>query len=1765
MKRKRKTASQLPKELTDYLETNEKEMIMEITSPSKKRKNIIDSPLEEKEEESTVDITENENNEDELNRLKENLNLFNEMNNENIKDFIGESARLVSIGENPEKYKLIDNEKFTTEDNIVRRIIYKSVDNQNNSSYSSTPFEDIKNIICINFTLQHFKENAAKWYDLKDKYLFLLSSILNSIAYYNGCKNEEIYKVKKVARGRKKSSEQQQPQDEAIEDNTLNNEELLNNNNEENLQQKKNQKKEPIQLYIETLFGNKIENKVMGFRLWILNKKDEDPLSMELMNTINESIEIKKQFDHQKQKTLQSKSGKSLDGDKIKIWKHLCFANYTSFHDYFYSAIKPYFSSDINLIQTPTENNKDENLFTDNRKFMNIKEKIIDDPYIFHKLKTDKNHDCNLGKIFSKESAMIYHSVKYQEDYLNPIQCDLKYYSQLLVSSDNSDESSNEIMIESNNNNNNNSFSNSNTMIKRKHIERLNKMIESNILDSSLTKFCIPSTTYHVSTTEFIISEFLLKMPLPHRIGSILFNNNHLKKYITHINNKEKPNLSKSIDKDELFGLRSNDHLPIGLSNTKVDIDLDEIRSDVKGDAHFLIEYIHELESRPDLIEKYKLTKTDTIKSQLQIISQTKGSKSLKIEIEGSTSHLNNNDNNSNHNEYISSTKCNIEKQDSLNNDSLITQIIEEQKNKLNRSPQENNEIILQKQLASAQISLYTPILSKYGLADTSLESIKAAGIKTIVEETFLTRCVALRENEVNSVSYQAIEKKFYSKKGKIDKNMEKSFHKERRLYLEGSLVRAFNAFFESPDVSTAVMSVREELTTIDNDGKKVYGTQMPKTEYNVDVRPYHHYRIWINKFLSKIADVTYNYKIIACLLFGRYHHCRFYPKSNYPKLNQLLSGVGGTGKSYYLHLVKDVCPGNIGDNLTHVTNQAYHVDENKNDILMIQEEMQSALLGLTNGDGKNNVPESDATNFLKARLTSGEASVMSYRYDEEAKRRTSVISKCHCQGLFYGATNTALIQADVNILTRFINHSVPKSKNNIEGLRVHDKTKPQMAKDILLTQGLYNQHKEIHRVYLMVEFFIKSGVLDNQEYGCSIDGAIFLINGILDHMQLYYGVNTNDPRKRNDVIEMARIMCISHAVWFGLTSPMTAHLFLDPETGKYIGLNPRVFLDGIFPFLVVTKDMVIDALTLLSSLWNHEYSDAILTGISTVFCRLHEVRQSDFKRVATPSNNINGGDSDGKGGYNNSRKKIEEMKNGNNNAQKISEAMHDTETFPFDYNYLSITSTNHQNLHDHIHSLLGNLTISSFDVQKVLNDLKKEDMIESHGYDYIMDKKDGPKLIKSSNEDTFLRRKIVEYDSCPITGRKRISVLVHYLKQKLPSLFPDSKIADLSNHSDEEKKRLDEIHEERNKIEEGFDEDTVEGLINLTRESRLRKLGKVNASNETILIRCIREVLETPALEKTSVNSNLEKETEEEYKNYHTNEIPWYNYVIADNPRSIKIYDYMDDDLISSYRKTKGFNDEILFPDELLTLSLKRRDNSRFFMINNHNTTSPCSDAVLSIFKQDELDTNSSSSTSTSTSNPTNNSITKNRLKECLKNSLWQQDLDMDWIFCNDWLTHICFNNLKNFEHIRSINYPPSTYIALLECYEENERKGKKEFKLRLEYPFCELNAKIEERTNRIRSKTNKNNTEFIKLSNLVTSDYDSSHRNNLNQSLNSKKRKRNISFVQEKEIRKKSSHLSDKENENNEISKKSKSKHASKQQQKDMTVKGFMANKLY
>jgi hypothetical protein len=457
-------------------------------------------------------------------------------------------------------------------------------------------------------------------------------------------------------------------------------------------------------------------------------------------------------------------------------------------------------------------------------------------------------------------------------------------------------------------------------------------------------------------------------------------------------------------------------------------------------------------------------------------------------------------------------------------------------------------------------------------------------------------------------------------------------------------------------------------------------------------VRPYMAFRIWVNESMaSPVLNLAQNTTAMAIAFFASLHHCRWYEHNRDPKLNFLMAGDGMSGKSYIIHSLEEILPPGIISTATHTSSHAMHVPKIMDGVCYLHHEFQHRYL-FPAMPGKDGAPgeSGDALNFFKDRLTRGQVSIVILDTQKDPKTKKSVRTQnkfdASCQTVTIGGTNDPLKDADANVLTRFIVLSVPKPRDIAEGSHPSERPdfdemdgKKMVADHFSQRTRLYHQLLRYRCAY--TEFMLKCGVLPN---GMQTFGARLLIDNILNEMNAKYSIDTRDPRKRKMTEEMAREMHLMFANYMGLGSPF-AMAWEREHPGDGEGRwSWDAWLHCVVPFLYTGKDGVIDALTLLESLWSPQYLTRILFTVVFHVARVQELAPEAFRSVYRPS--VSGGDGDKPGRFT-------------------------PADFDVDYNYIQVCERHGSktNLIARIADACGSFGIRAADIEAFLHGLSKQ------------------------------------------------------------------------------------------------------------------------------------------------------------------------------------------------------------------------------------------------------------------------------------------------------------------------------------------------------------------------------------------------------------------------------------------------------------------------
>lgn len=1516
--------------------------------------------------------------------------------------------------------RLIEDGQFTAKDCAARELLYLPAQRE--------PLprpQDVTHVLCLNLTRSHFQsEGSARFSDLTPESYALWCSITNKLAY---CTDKKKRAALAKEKGRRKKTRQVLQNSGTASGASLRQSSAAVVDDDDDVtgagadmeverEQVEMRGAEFLSVYLETLFDGASTALVNGYRLWIFDTSRDrsglDLLTRGVPESLHEAFLLQTQIGVRLDALNKAQNGQRnrpqaqrMQYDTARKYQWTQYASV----ELYGSLLNAYFIRDSLLLQQPTPQAEDPDAqptdthrpFTDTRSF------LAHNQHGQHGQRGTRL-ELNLATQLSKEAAMIYHV---ESDNVALHQRTLRSYFEPWseqvrehLSRRRRDEETH-----------------------TERVDRLQRLLREQVPDSAFCQFPHPSTTYRIDTA-FLSMEVLADAPLPHRLGTHLYVAQHLRDVWLQVRDAspdgEPPECA---DADpELWDARQLAQ-PLGLDQMQWEVTAGLLHQH----QDLLSEEMRRQLTARHVSESVRVAFANRMRNQvMQELQQTqqmlKGQKTDLVEqvtlcgrqVVGANDQWSRC--------FRASTAaaplCTRHKQHLL--DRCVWRLLGR-----DDSTEEKER---QRALAQANVAHYRAVLGRYRPAKASVQAVYEATGMHKYDATFMERDVYLVLDALNEHAFGVIDAKYLDEQGRVREGQEEAYRRERRELMEAACVEWWDEFFTNPRVSPSNEGIRKDLmrgaTMVDGRRWRV-GRWLAPTRFDVQTRPYHLYKLWIYAYFAEQGAIHHHYKVMDLLYHAKFHHCRFYrPGCKDPKLNIVLSGQGMGGKSHRLNVVIESCPTDVCEAITHWTPQSMNVDMNMSDMLTVHEEMSNKLVGAgeRRGDGGHGTSDSaqdDARNNFKERATSGQSTTRSFYVDEETGDRRSRLSKCQCQGVILGATNNNLADIDPNVATRFVIVSVPRSRadNIFDG--AHKKNKAQAGRDGSQTTTLVEEQREIHRVYYMIETLIRSGVLGGDNtFGCEVDGADLMINRVLDELHSKYRIPTNDVRKRKHVLEMARCKCIASAVWFGLTSPLTRHLFYDPYTQEYIGLNPRVLLEGIVPYLVVTKDHVIDALTCLSSLWGHEYQDAILENFACSKCKLQELRTADF--LHRPKDTTRNAQLDSAPLTSSHASKTARRTTGLGLGGFGIEDQLDV-----DYNYILLTSPK---AHAEIYALLsmssGDLCVAPNDICKILKDLSRT-YINCASYKLEEEGSERRLVLKPGSER--IDRKAVDLGVCPVTGRAAIAVSVAFLKQKLPHLFDDSLIEDLTlapmsflgGHGSQ------------------ANTNNANGVANAQAQAdvlaslRNALLIERNDANETCLLRAIKDVLENDVLELTGDMTPEEEELlRKDYGDVLTGELPWMTYVTSEHPAPIPVSQVFPD-LIERYSALPGHNKEIPLVDKPACIQLQRRPEARPMIIYNHTTVSPITKACLSIYDAVN-DAEAQQMRQQQQEDSQKRAVRRRRFMLYAETPTFRVDRDVDAIYCESHLRNMAMEPRDQYG--RLLNYPPHVYQQLIDHRDE-------------------------------------------------------------------------------------------------------------------------------
>lgn len=1482
---------------------------------------------------------------------------------------------------------MYDDENFTVQDNIKRRRLYRPLIRADElAQFDETRRPE--HLFAVNFMAKDFRfDGATQWNHLKQDAYDLLSVLYNSYSFASGAKDRVTTTIANATAQRR---QQQRLPGIAGDDQS----EVATDVSDR--QMRNLQGADQLSLRWETLVRHDGKGlQVVGYRAVFSDRSVVDQGGMDLMTKgllecEAEAIQMKNEYKAEMKQLNKSAGGRSKSGgqyqsssgrQQTELKAHYAYCTRMESHSMFLTLCGKHFSRDDLLWQQAPhqlvmgsegtgagDGEQQMQPFIDRRDFLSHN-RGANGPESFANAAIERYQrrvNETLPLIFSKETAMVYHVESAQV--MLPQRCLACYCSE-------SEAAINQAMEAQMNN--------------QRNPERLIEMMDQSPDDRQFTQFPMRAITYSFDT-RFCCSEMLPHTPLPHRLGTYLYttaDRDHVRRRIDMAQTRHQRARAQDLygDGDDVEEMEVEENgpinrdgaLPLGLHDVEMEVTPEMLHNHPQYISDDVMRHLTDSSATTAVSENVKASfmnrASGDVDLSLQAVLQTVREKRVYMTEVARRA-----------DESVTEPEVlrNHDKRHAL--DKRVAAVVgRNEKAKIKDR---------QQMLASCNLAYYRQIIGKWRPIAATVESVLHSCRNLKYDPVFLARDIYWVLDSLNDEGFANIDRAYYDANGQIPDGKLAEYLYEKRLFIEAITAELFHEFMNNPTVDPANLGIRADLkkTTTQSGHNKRHrlGMRMTLMKYDKQVMPFHAYMLWMYSYYTELCGIARLYKPMNIVFHNKYHHCRTYsPGTRDPKNNTVMLGHGMVGKSWLLLCVRMSCPTDVVMAISHWTTQAFNTDTNFTNVLMIQDEMTNKLLGQNNANknnaGHSDAGQDDARNNGKERATSHESQTMEFYRDEETGQRRMRLSKAQNQFVMLGASNVPREDVDPNVLSRFICLTVARSIDEMLGDRAQDKTKYEIGQDGEISTQHLEEVREVHRLYFLVECAMKAGITQNKTFGVAMNAAQIYIGKFLDLMSAKYGINTNNIRKRKFILELARTLCIAKACWWVLKSPEECHLFYDPYTHEYIGLNPRVVLDGVLKLLVVGKGEVVMALTMLSSLWSHEHEEKMLATFAIKLCGLDKLKDSGFLQRAADEQD----DSTALMNYDRRRKAAFNAGSEATGGVVSGMAGPISDCYTTDYTYVKYTMKSKAEIYSLIVATMPDVCITASEVSYMLREMEKM-YITSDSYKKEKGSDGQWRLVASGNPENIKRRKVVDKGKDARTGLDTIAINVGFLKQKLSHLLPDSLIQDLTvrhyerpqpqpapvsekppaqrpmsvagdmevdGHGEEEDEEepptedLDEEPAERN--------DPTQALAQL--HERLQKVLVIqkNTDADTPVMKVIREVLEHDILQWTGEQTEeQDAQDAEDYADVITGRNPCLTFVTADAPQPQKT-EALFPDLMAEYQQVPGYNKELRLDSKLAVLELERKRGCRPFVTYNFNTATAGARSSLNVYDGEEAE----------------------------------------------------------------------------------------------------------------------------------------------------------------------------------------------------------------
>lgn len=435
---------------------------------------------------------------------------------------------------------------------------------------------------------------------------------------------------------------------------------------------------------------------------------------------------------------------------------------------------------------------------------------------------------------------------------------------------------------------------------------------------------------------------------------------------------------------------------------------------------------------------------------------------------------------------------------------------------------------------------------------------------------------------------FMVLRKKNLFQRDEICRRYENSAPKEFKEHYNNHRKEAIaefeTVFRECDNVTETVKTVRDYFNHLPAKDQWTENLQTVKS-----LSPYANMVVRMNAEFDKIFEVETNFvllwKSFLVMLSGFRYTWDLRP-------NLLVTGEGGTGKSFIFDLVETIATRGTFESITHQTPQSNNTEGDHSDKAEAYHEAPINLLGM---DQYGRQMAADYT--LKDVLTKQRHIVKFYTFDKDTQQRIKAEICARAMKSMMMITNETVPASNTPISRRFLRHKmVQKSREDRDGF--HSSFSMGFNKmDCLKRMSIHA--KQLHQFYFFLwEKAIEAGAL--ADIDLSVPKIVAQL--VFDEMVNKHSI----PKPKESPISMYLSICRIMTMYYGIEMEFFSELGLrHRHMDKYVDSVAKPFdfknLLELEKWKCCTKEIAIHVLTLLEESWVPKMQSSIASAMADI------------------------------------------------------------------------------------------------------------------------------------------------------------------------------------------------------------------------------------------------------------------------------------------------------------------------------------------------------------------------------------------------------------------------------------------------------------------------------------------------------------------------------------------------------------------------------------